>query len=67
MSLLWLLLGVLGLLLLWQLRSLLLLVMIAIVLAASIAPVVDWAERYRVPRWLPVVIAELEAILAQDL
>ncbi|MEM9163258.1 MAG: AI-2E family transporter, partial [Cyanobacteria bacterium P01_F01_bin.4] len=39
------------LLLLWQLRSLLLLVMISIVLAASIAPVVDWAEKYRLPRW----------------
>ena len=47
------------LLLLWQLRSLFLLVMIAIVLAASIAPVVDWAERYRVPRWLGVVLTYL--------
>jgi predicted PurR-regulated permease PerM len=45
--------------LLWQLRSLFLLVMIAIVLAASIAPVVDWAERYRVPRWLGVVLTYL--------
>lgn len=44
------------LLLLWQLRSLLLLVMISIVLASSIAPVVDWAERYRIPRWLAVVL-----------
>jgi len=47
------------LVLLWQLRSLFLLVMIAIVLAASIAPVVDWAERYRVPRWLGVVLTYL--------
>ncbi|MEM1279868.1 MAG: AI-2E family transporter [Cyanobacteria bacterium P01_H01_bin.152] len=45
--------------LLWQLRSLFLLVMIAIVLAASIAPVVDWAERYRIPRWLGVVLTYL--------
>ncbi|MGF1457563.1 MAG: AI-2E family transporter [Leptolyngbyaceae cyanobacterium] len=45
--------------LLWQLRSLFLLVMIAIVLAASIAPVVDWAERLRVPRWLGVVLTYL--------
>jgi predicted PurR-regulated permease PerM len=48
--------------LLWQLRSLFLLLMIAIVLAASIAPVVDWAERYRVPRWLGVVLTYLSII-----
>ncbi|MEM6519918.1 MAG: AI-2E family transporter [Cyanobacteria bacterium P01_C01_bin.70] len=45
--------------LLWQLRSLFLLLLIAIVLAASISPVVDWAERYRVPRWLGVVLTYL--------
>lgn len=39
----------------WQLQSLLVLLMVAIVLAASIAPAVDWAERWRVPRWLSVV------------
>lgn len=50
------------LLLLWQLRSLILLVMISIVLASSIAPVVDWAERYRVPRWLAVVLIYLSII-----
>lgn len=44
------------LLLLWQLRSLILLLLISVVLASSIAPVVDWAERYRVPRWLAVVL-----------
>ena len=49
-------------LLLWQLRSLFLLVMIAIVLAASIAPVVDWAERYRIPRWLGVVLTYLTIV-----
>lgn len=47
------------LLLLWQLRSLLLLVMISVVLASSIAPLVDWAERYRIPRWLAVVLIYL--------
>lgn len=47
------------LLLLWQLRSLLLLVMISIVLASSIAPVVDWAEKYRLPRWLSAVLVYL--------
>ncbi|MEM8809694.1 MAG: AI-2E family transporter, partial [Cyanobacteria bacterium P01_G01_bin.38] len=50
------------LLLLWQLRSLLLLVMISIVLAASIAPVVDWAEKYRLPRWLSAVLVYLTLI-----
>lgn len=61
-SLALLLLAVPGLALLWQLRSLFLLVMIAIVLAASIAPVVDWAERYHIPRWLGVVLTYLSII-----
>jgi predicted PurR-regulated permease PerM len=50
------------LIVLWQLRSLILLVMISVVLASSIAPVVDWAERYRVPRWLAVVMIYLSII-----
>ncbi|MEM8613881.1 MAG: AI-2E family transporter [Cyanobacteria bacterium P01_H01_bin.105] len=50
------------LVLLWQLKSLLLLVMISVVLACSIAPVVDWAERYRVPRWLGVILVYLTLI-----
>lgn len=58
-TVLWLVLPVPLLLLLWQLRSLILLVMISVVLASSIAPVVDWAERYRVPRWLAVVLIYL--------
>lgn len=58
-SLIWLLVAVPLLILFWQLRSLVLLLMISIVLAASIAPVVDWGERYRVPRWLGVVMAYL--------
>lgn len=53
---------VLLLVILWQLRSLLVLLMIAIVLAASIAPVVDWAEQWRVPRWLTVVLVYLGLI-----
>ncbi|NJK27311.1 MAG: AI-2E family transporter [Coleofasciculaceae cyanobacterium SM2_3_26] len=47
------------LLLLWQLRSLLVILMISVVLATSIAPVVDWAERWRVPRWLSAVFVYL--------
>lgn len=61
-SLAWVLLSIPLLLLLWQLRSLALLVMIAIVLATSIAPVVDWAEQYRIPRWLGVALTYLAII-----
>ncbi|MEL7510145.1 MAG: AI-2E family transporter [Cyanobacteria bacterium J06554_1] len=50
------------LVLLWQLKSLLLLVMISVVLACSVAPVVDWAEQYRVPRWLGVILVYLTLI-----
>ena len=50
------------LVLLWQLKSLLLLVMISVVLACSIAPVVDWAEQYRIPRWLGVILVYLTLI-----
>lgn len=47
------------LLLLWQLRSLVLTVMIAVVVAAALAPLVDLAERLRIPRWLGVVLVYL--------
>lgn len=50
------------LVLLWQLKSLLLLVMISVVLACSIAPVINWAERYHIPRWLSVVLVYLTLI-----
>ena len=50
------------LILLWQLRSLILLLMISVVLASSIGPVVNWAENYRVPRWLAVVLVYLTLI-----
>lgn len=51
-----------ALILLWQLKSLILLVMISVVLASSIAPIVDWAEGRRVPRWLSVVLIYLGLI-----
>ena len=51
-----------ALILLWQLKSLILLLMIAVVLASSIAPIVDWAEGRRVPRWLAVVLIYLGLI-----
>lgn len=50
------------LLLLWQLRSLVVLLMISVVLAASVSPLVNWAEQRRVPRWLAVVIIYLTVI-----
>ena len=50
------------LVLLWQLKSLLLLVMISVVLACSVAPIVDWAEQYRIPRWLGVILVYLTLI-----
>lgn len=50
------------LLLLWQLRSLLITLMVSVVLAASIAPIVDWAEKWRIPRWIATIIAYLGLI-----
>jgi predicted PurR-regulated permease PerM len=38
------------------------LLMVSVVLAASIAPIVDWAEQWRVPRWLTVVLVYLGLI-----
>lgn len=47
------------LVLLWQLRSLLVTLMIAVVMAAAIAPVINAAERLRFPRWLAVIAVYL--------
>lgn len=59
-SSLWLLLAVVVfLILIWQLRSLLVTLMIAVVLAATLVPVVDGAERFKIPRWMAVVIVYL--------
>ncbi|WP_069790869.1 AI-2E family transporter [Cyanobacterium sp. IPPAS B-1200] len=49
---------ILCLILLWHLRGLLVTLMIAAVLAATLAPIVDSAEKF-VPRWLGVVLAYL--------
>ncbi|MEM6446899.1 MAG: AI-2E family transporter [Cyanobacteria bacterium P01_D01_bin.123] len=54
---------VLAIIVLWQLQSLLVLLMVAIVLAASIAPVIDWAERWHVPRWLSVILVYITLLL----
>src|SRR5579883_160183 len=50
---------VLLLVLLWQLQNLLIILMIAVVLAATLSPIVDWAESWRVPRWLAVIAVYL--------
>ncbi|MGY6528958.1 MAG: AI-2E family transporter [Cyanobacterium sp.] len=49
---------ILCLILLWHLRGLLVTLMIAAVLAATLAPIVDSAEKF-VPRWLGVILAYL--------
>ncbi|MEC4807172.1 MAG: AI-2E family transporter [Jaaginema sp. PMC 1079.18] len=46
----------LAVLLLWQLRGLAIALMIAVVLAATLAPIVQQAERFNVPRWLAVLL-----------
>ncbi|MEO1375811.1 MAG: AI-2E family transporter [Cyanobacteria bacterium J06635_10] len=48
--------------LLWQLRGLLLTLMISVVLAATITPFVDALERMRFPRWLGVILFYLGLI-----
>lgn len=53
---------VLLILLLWQLRSLLVILMISAVLAATLAPIVDCGEKLRLPRWLGVIITYLMII-----
>jgi len=46
-------------LLFWQLQSLLLVLAIATVLAATLSPLVERTERLRLPRWLSVLLAYL--------
>lgn len=46
----------LAVLLLWQLRGLVVALMIAVVLAATLAPILRKAERLQIPRWLAVLL-----------
>jgi predicted PurR-regulated permease PerM len=48
--------------LLWQLRSLVVTLMISVVLAATLAPIIDSAQRLKLPRWLAVVVVYLGLI-----
>ncbi len=50
------------LVLLWQLRSLLLALMIALVVAATLAPIIDKAQQLRIPRWLAVIVVYITLI-----
>lgn len=48
--------------LLWQLRSLVVILMISVVVAATLSPIIDSAERLKLPRWLAVVVVYLGLI-----
>ena len=50
------------LVLLWQLRSLLVALMIAVVIAATLAPIIERAQKLRIPRWLAVIVVYLGLI-----
>ena len=51
---------VLLVILLWQLKSLVVILMISAVLASTLAPIVDYGEKkLRLPRWLGVILAYL--------
>ena len=55
---------ILGLLLilLWQLRSLIIVLMVAIVIAATLAPIIKAAHKLGIPRWLSVLLVYLGLI-----
>lgn len=52
----------LGLLLLWQLQNLVVVLMISIVLAATLAPIIQQVESLRAPRWLAVLLVYISLI-----
>lgn len=55
---------VLLVILLWQLKGLLVILMISAVLAATLAPIIDYGEeKLSLPRWLGVILAYLLIIL----
>ncbi|MDJ0897947.1 MAG: AI-2E family transporter [Xenococcus sp. MO_188.B8] len=55
---------ILGLLLvlLWQLRSLIVVLMISVVIAATLAPIIKAAHKLGIPRWLSVLLVYLSLI-----
>ena len=50
------------LVLLWQLRSLIVVLMIAVVLAATLAPIIAVAQKLGIPRWLATILVYLGLI-----
>ncbi len=50
------------LVLLWQLKSLIVVLMIAVVIAATLAPIIQAANKLGIPRWLSVVLVYLSLI-----
>ncbi|MEB3213136.1 MAG: AI-2E family transporter, partial [Leptolyngbyaceae bacterium] len=53
---------ILAVLVVWQLRGLIVLLMLSLLLASAIAPIVDTAEKWKVPRWLTVIFVYLALI-----
>ncbi len=51
------------LLLCWQLRSLIVILMIAVIIASTLAPVVESVESAKIPRWLAVLLVYLGIIV----
>lgn len=54
---------ILLLFLMWQLRNLLVILMISIVIASTLSPIINRAEKFFIPRWLSVILAYLGIIL----
>ena len=50
------------LILIWQLRSLIVVLMIAVVIAATLAPIIAVAQKLGVPRWLATILVYLSLI-----
>lgn len=53
---------ILLLVLLWQLRSLIIVLMIAVVIAATLAPIIAVAQKLGIPRWLATILVYLGLI-----
>lgn len=51
------------LIILWQLRSLVVILMIAVIIAATLAPIVESVERAKLPRWIAVLLVYLGLIV----
>lgn len=47
---------IIALVLLWYLRSVLMLLFVVLIVVASFAPIVDWAQKYKIPRLLSTII-----------